>query len=52
MKCCRALTERDLPFNDPLPQITVDPDTDTADGEALRCEPLAVLLMARRYFLF
>jgi urease alpha subunit len=46
-----------LPFNDPLPQITVDPDTDTADGEALRCEPLrceplAVLLMARRYFLF
>lgn len=36
----------DLPFNDALPKITVDPETYTvtADGEELRCEPLADLL--------
>jgi len=51
---CRDVSKRDLPFNDYLPKITVDPDTYTvaADGELLRCEPLAVLPMAQRYFLF
>jgi len=51
---CRHITKRDLPFNDSLPKITVDPDTYTvtADGEPLRCEPLSVLPMAQRYFLF
>ncbi len=54
VKNCRAITKRDLPFNDTLPEITVDPDTYTvtADGEELRCEPLSVLPMAQRYFLF
>jgi urease subunit alpha len=54
VKNCRSITKRDLPFNDSLPQITVDPDTYTvtADGEQLRCEPLSVLPMAQRYFLF
>ena len=54
MKCCRSVTKRDLPFNDSLPEISVDPDTYTvtADGEALRCAPLAVLPMAQRCFLF
>ncbi len=54
VKNCRSVTKRDLPFNDALPKITVDPDTYTvtADGEALRCEPLSVLPMAQRYFLF
>jgi urease subunit alpha len=54
VKNCRSVTKRDLPFNDLLPKITVDPDTYTvtADGEALRCEPLSVLPMAQRYFLF
>jgi urease subunit alpha len=54
VKNCRSVTKRDLPFNDSLPEITVDPDTYTvtADGEQLRCEPLAVLPMAQRYFLF
>ncbi len=44
----------DLPFNDALPKITVDPETYTvtADGEELRCEPLAELPLAQRYFLF
>ncbi len=51
---CRHITKRDLPFNDALPVITVDPDTYTvtADGEQLCCEPLSVLPMAQRYFLF
>ena len=54
VKNCRSITKRDLPFNDALPQITVDPDTYTvtADGVELRCEPLSVLPMAQRYFLF
>jgi len=54
VESCRKITKRDLPFNDTLPKITVDPDTYTvtADGEPLRCEPLSVLPMAQRYFLF
>ncbi|MCX8496227.1 MAG: urease subunit alpha [Akkermansiaceae bacterium] len=54
VKNCRQITKADLPFNDAMPKITVDPDTYTvtADGRELRCEPLAVLPMAQRYFLF
>jgi len=51
---CRNIGKKDLPFNDAMPHITVDPDTYTvtADGHELRCEPLAVLPLAQRYFLF
>ena len=51
---CRSVTKADLPFNDSMPVITVDPETYTvtADGRELRCEPLSVLPMAQRYFLF
>ncbi len=54
VKNCRSVTKADLPFNGAMPAITVDPDTYTvtADGERLTCEPLAVLPMAQRYFLF
>jgi urease subunit alpha len=54
VKNCRSVTKADLPFNDAMPVITVDPDTYTvtADGRELRCEPLSVLPMAQRYFLF
>ena len=54
VKNCRDISKSDLPFNDALPKITVDPDTYhvTADGVALQCEPLSVLPMAQRYFLF
>ncbi|MEP4809206.1 MAG: urease subunit alpha, partial [Luteolibacter sp.] len=54
VKGCRAVTKRDLAYNDALPKITVDPETYTvvADGRELRCEPLSVLPMAQRYFLF
>jgi urease subunit alpha len=54
VKKCRDVSKKDLPFNDSLPVIKVDPDTYTvtADGEKLSCEPLSVLPMAQRYFLF
>jgi urease subunit alpha len=54
VKHCRSVTKKDLPFNDALPVITVDPETYTvtADGRELRCEPLSVLPLAQRYFLF
>jgi len=54
VKNCRSVTKADLPFNDAMPAITVDPETYTvtADGRELRCEPLSVLPMAQRYFLF
>ena len=51
---CRAVTTRELVWNDALPKIEVDPETYTvkADGRELRCEPARVLPMAQRYFLF
>jgi len=51
---CRGLGKKDLPLNDALPEIKVDPDTYRvwADGQLLTCEPAKVLPMAQRYFLF
>jgi urease subunit alpha len=51
---CRSIGKKDLPLNDAMPQIKVDPDTYRvwADGELLTCEPATVLPMAQRYFLF
>jgi urease subunit alpha len=50
----RALGKRDLVRNDALPRIEVDPRTYDvrADGELLRCDPLAELPLAQRYALF
>jgi urease subunit alpha len=41
-------------LNDALPRIEVDPETYTvkADGCILTCEPVSVLPLAQRYFLF
>jgi urease subunit alpha len=54
VKGCRAIGKRDLKLNDALPKIEVDPETYDvrANGELLKCEPLAILPMAQRYFLF
>ena len=51
---CRALTKADLKLNGATPRMHVDPETYivTADGEELRCEPVSVLPLAQRYFLF
>ncbi len=50
----RALTKADLPNNDALPEIRVDPSafTVTIDGELIEPDPAAVLPMAQRYNLF
>lgn len=51
---CRGLHKRDMKLNDALPKMEVDPETYQvrADGQLLRCEPLDVLPLAQRYFLF
>ena len=50
----RTLTKADLKYNDATPDIQVDPETYqvTVDGEDVTCEPVDVLPMAQRYFLF
>ena len=50
----RGIGKKDMLLNDLCPRIEVDPETYEvrADGELLTCEPLAVLPMAQRYFLF
>jgi urease subunit alpha len=50
----RQLGKSDLPENDAMPRIEVEPDTFTVriDGEVIEEAPLAVLPMAQRYFLF
>ena len=54
VKKCRGIGKRDMKLNDALPQIDVDPETYVvkADGQVLKCDPLSVLPMAQRYFLF
>jgi urease subunit alpha len=48
------LSKADLPLNDALPQIDVDPETFTVriDGDVVEPAPAEVLPMAQRYFLF
>jgi urease subunit alpha len=51
---CRALGKKDLRLNDALPRMEVNPETYEvrADGELLTSEPVDVLPLAQRYFLF
>jgi urease subunit alpha len=51
---CRTAGKRDMRENDAMPAIEVNPDTYEvrADGQLLTCEPMRVLPMAQRYFLF
>ncbi|MEZ5251844.1 MAG: urease subunit alpha, partial [Ilumatobacteraceae bacterium] len=50
----RRRGKRDLPENDAMPTITVDPDTFAVriDGDLVEERPVAVLPLAQRYFLF
>jgi urease subunit alpha len=50
----RSLTKADMPGNDALPRIEVEPDTFTVriDGEVVEPAPAVELPMAQRYFLF
>ncbi|GKS60433.1 urease subunit alpha [Nitrospira sp.] len=51
---CRTITKRDMKLNSAMPHLEVDPETYEvrADGQLLSCDPLKVLPMAQRYFLF
>ncbi len=50
----RRIGKADMPLNDALPRIDVEPDTFTVriDGEVWQEQPAAELPMAQRYFLF
>jgi len=50
----RKIGKADMPLNDALPRIEVEPDTFTVriDGEVWQEQPAAELPMAQRYFLF
>jgi urease subunit alpha len=50
----RGRGKADLPLNDAMPRIEVEPDTFTVrvDGEVVEPDPVSELPMAQRYFLF
>ncbi|MCX7821052.1 MAG: urease subunit alpha [Brevinematales bacterium] len=54
IKNTRKLSKKDLPFNDALPKIEVNPKTYEvrADGKILKCDPLHNLPLTQRYFIF
>ncbi|MGW6421860.1 urease subunit alpha [Nocardia sp. NPDC055053] len=54
VKNVRRVTKADMPHNDAMPHIEVDPDTFTVrvDGEVWTEQPATELPMAQRYFLF
>jgi urease subunit alpha len=54
VKNCRSISKKDLIHNDGTPLIEVNPENYEVkvDGEVISCEPLAVLPLAQRYFLF
>ncbi|MGE2717215.1 urease subunit alpha [Mycolicibacterium litorale] len=54
VKDVRSVGKADMPLNDALPRIEVDPDTFTVriDGDVWQEQPAAELPMAQRYFLF
>jgi urease subunit alpha len=49
-----GIGKRSMILNDAMPQMEVDPETYEvrANGELLTCEPVDVVPMAQRYFLF
>ena len=54
VKDTRALTKHDMPLNDALPEIRVEPDTFRVwvDGDEIVPDPVAELPLAQRYSLF
>lgn len=54
VKDVRKIGKADMPHNDALPRIEVDPDTFTVriDGDVWQEQPATELPMAQRYFLF
>ncbi len=54
VKNCRNIGKKDLIHNNTTPEIDVDPETYKVkvDGQHITCEPVDVVPLAQRYFLF
>ena len=54
VKNCRNIGKKDLVHNDKTPQIDVNPENYEVkvDGEVITCEPVSVVQLEQRYFLF
>lgn len=54
VKGCRTVSKKDLIHNDQTPEITVNPENYEVkvNGEKITCEPVSVVPLAQRYFLF
>jgi len=54
VKNCRTISKKHLIHNDATPQIDVNPENYEVkvDGIPITCEPVAVVPLAQRYFLF
>ncbi|MBW4891836.1 urease subunit alpha [Mucilaginibacter sp. HMF5004] len=54
VKNCRNIGKKDLIHNNATPQIDVNPENYhvQVDGEHITCEPVSVVPLAQRYFLF
>jgi urease subunit alpha len=54
VKNCRNIGKKDLIHNDATPEIEVNPENYEVkvDGEHITCEPVTVVPLAQRYFLF
>lgn len=54
VKNCRNISKKDLIHNDATPQIDVNPENYEVkvDGIHITCEPVSVVPLAQRYFLF
>jgi urease subunit alpha len=54
VKNCRTIGKKDLIHNNATPQIDVNPENYEVrvDGEHITCEPVSVVPLAQKYFLF
>ncbi|WOD44555.1 urease subunit alpha [Hwangdonia lutea] len=54
VKGCRSVGKKDMIHNDAVPHIEINPENYevTVDGKVITCEPLDVVPLGQRYFLF
>jgi len=54
VKDCRTVGKKDMIHNDAVPDIEINPENYevTVDGKVITCEPLDVVPLGQRYFLF
>jgi len=54
VKNCRNIGKKDLIYNNAMPDIEVNPENYEVkvEGEVITCEPVSVVPLAQRYFLF